>query len=517
MLFGAGTRVNSRFQHIHRPYYRCDEIQKERGREYVGLGTESVEQFAERVLEEADRYGVSYADVRVMRGRAEDIRARDGVIEGVATREDEGFGVRVLLDGAWGFAAHPGHDTDDIRVVVAAAVEAARAAASINTRRVDLVQTVPPTGTYHTTLDRDPFAVSVAEKLELILAMDAAVRGGEGVAVSRSHLLSFATDKVFQSTEGARLRQEVTECGGGVLALATGGGKPARRSYANYAQGGWEYVEGLKLPLEAQRVGQEAALLLAAPYVEPGLTDVVLGSSQLALMVHETCGHPTELDRVLGFEDAFAGGSFLQPEERGHLAYGSPQVNLTADSTMSGGLGTFGWDDDGVPAQRFPLVRDGIFQGYLSNRETAPLIGLERSTGCSRADGWGRMPIVRMVNVSLEPGDVPFEDLIGGVEDGLYLDTPSSWSLDDKRLNFHFGLEFGREIKNGQLGRVVRGATLQDITPRFWGRCDGVGEPSTWTLWGLLSCAKGEPLQSLHVGHGAAPARFRGITVGVEQ
>jgi TldD protein len=276
-------------------------------------------------------------------------------------------------------------------------------------------------------------------------------------------------------------------------------------------------VERLDLPVEARRVGAEAAALLEAPYVEAGPTDVVLGSQQLALMVHETCGHPTELDRVLGFEDAFAGGSFLQPQDLGHLRYGSEHVNLSADSTLPGGLGTFGYDDDGVPAQRFWLVHEGIFRGYLCSRETAPLIGWDHSTGCSRADGWARTPIVRMINVSLEPGNVPLNDLIEEVENGLFLDTPASWSLDDKRLNFHFGVEYGREIKHGKLGEVRRGATLQAITPDFWGRCDGVADPDNWTLWGLLSCAKGEPLQSLHVGHGAAPARFRGLTVGVER
>ncbi|MBV9282138.1 MAG: TldD/PmbA family protein, partial [Chloroflexi bacterium] len=329
--------------------------------------------------------------------------------------------------------------------------------------------------------------------------------------------LSFHTEKLFCSTEGARIRQETTECGGSLFALAVGDARPARRSFANYGQAGWEFVRRLDLVGEAERVGEEAAALLAAPYVEPGRRDVVLGSEQLALMVHETCGHPTELDRVLGFEDAFAGGSFLQPADLGRLRYGSAHVNLSADSTLPTGLGTFGYDDDGVAARRFPLVREGIFCGYLCSRETAPLIGWDRSTGCSRADGWGRTPIVRMVNVSLEPGDTPLEALIGDVRDGLYLDTPASWSLDDRRLNFHFGVEYGREIRGGKLGAVRRGATLQAITPDFWGRCDGVAGPEHWRLWGLLSCAKGEPLQSLHVGHGAAPARFRDLRVGVER
>jgi TldD protein len=476
-----------------------------------------MDEFALEALDEASRLGAQYADVRVMRQRVEEIATRDGALERAGENKDTGFGVRVLVNGAWGFAAHGELQRDAIPAVVHAAIEAGRAASRVNPRPVELAPNPPAVDTYRTPLQRDPFSVPFEEKQELLLQAERNLRAHESVRVSRTSLLSFFTEKIFCSSEGARIRQEITECGGGLFALATGSAKPARRSFDNYAQSGWEFVERLDLSTEAARVGEEAAALLEAPYVEPGPADVILGSDQLALMVHETCGHPTELDRVLGFEDAFAGGSFLQPDDLNRLRYGSPHVNLSADSTLPSGLGTFGYDDDGVPAQRFSLVRDGIFCGYLSSRDTAPLIGWEHSTGCSRADGWARVPIVRMVNVSLEPGDVPLDDLIGEVEDGLLLDSPSSWSLDDKRLNFHFGMEYGREIKHGKLGDFRRGATIQSITPDFWGRCDGVAEPQEWILWGILSCAKGEPLQSLHVGHGAAPARFRQVTVGVER
>jgi len=476
-----------------------------------------MEEFALQALDEASAQGTGYADVRAIRQRVGWVGSRDGALHEVGEDLNTGFGVRVLVNGAWGFAAHNGLNRDQIGPVVRAAVEAGRAASTINSRPVELAPNPPAVATYRTAVERDPFAVSLEEQQALALEAEQGLRAHGSVRTSRVMLLRYLTEKVFCSSEGARIRQEVTECGGDLFALATGDDKPARRSFENYGQAGWEYVERLNLPWEAARVGEEAAGLLTAPYVQAGTTDVVLGSSQLALMVHETCGHPTELDRVLGFEDAFAGGSFLQPSDLETLRYGSPHVNLSADSTLPEGLGTFGYDDDGVAAQRFSLVRDGIFCGYLCSRETAPLIGWDRSTGCSRADGWGRVPIVRMVNVSLEAGTIPLDDLIGEVKDGLYLDTPSSWSLDDKRLNFHFGVEYGREIKNGKLGDLRRGATLQNITPRFWGSCDGVASPDAWRLWGLLSCAKGEPLQSLHVGHGAAPARFRRLEVGVEQ
>jgi TldD protein len=475
-----------------------------------------MEPFALDALDEAMRLGAQYADVRVRTERSEHVRTRDGALDSTGEERNSGFGIRVLINGAWGFAAAGGIERERIGRVAAAAVEAARAAATVSRQRVELAPNPPAVDRYRATVARDPFTVPAAEKVEFSRTLDAAIRRGASVAFSGVELLSFATDTVFCSSEGARIHQEIVECGASLLAFATGEAPPARRTFSNYAQAGWEFVDGLDLPHHAQRIGEEAAALLNARPVEPGVRDIVVGSEQLALMVHETCGHPTELDRVLGYEDAFAGGSFLQPSDLGTLRYGSPHVNLSADSTLPGGLGTIGYDDDGVPAQRFMLVQDGIFVGYLSSRDTAPRIGWERSTGCSRASGWDRTPIVRMVNVSLDPGDASPAELIGGIDDGLYLDTPASWSLDDKRLNFHFGLEYAREIKAGKLGELRRGATLQNITPEFWGACDGVASRDHWTLWGFLSCAKGEPIQGLHVGHGAAPARFRGINVGVE-
>jgi TldD protein len=476
-----------------------------------------VEQFALTALDEITRLGAQYADVRVIRQHVRHIETRDGALKQAQDWRDAGFGIRALIDGAWGFAAHSRLEPDRIGPTARLAAEAARAAASVNPRPVELAPNPPAVDTYCTPIGRDPFTVPLDEQQSLLLAAERELRRVSAVTVSRTSLQAFRTEKIFVSSEGARIHQDLTECGAALSALATGPGKPARRTFDNYGQAGWEFIEHLDLVHEAARVGDEAAGLLTAPYVEPGPTDVILGSEQLALMVHETCGHPTELDRVLGFEDAFAGGSFLQPRDLDHLRYGSDHVSLSADSTLPTGLGTFGYDDDGVAAQRFLLVDRGIFRGYLSSRDTAPLIGQERSTGCSRADGWGRIPIVRMVNVSLEPGDIPLDDLIAGVDRGLLLDTPSSWSLDDKRLNFHFSTEFAREIKNGRLGALRRGATIQNITPTFWGSCDGVADRAAWRLWGLLSCAKGEPLQSLHVGHGAAPARFRQIPIGVER
>jgi TldD protein len=241
---------------------------------------------------------------------------------------------------------------------------------------------------------------------------------------------------------------------------------------------------------------------------------VILDSTQLALQVHESCGHPTELDRVLGEEASFAGTSFLTQEKLGHFRYGSPIVNIYADATIPGALGSFGFDDEGVPAQRSPLVQDGILVGYLMSRETASVLGL-RSNGTMRADGWNRIPLIRMTNINLEPGSWRFDDLVSDTDDGIYMALNKSWSIDDKRLNFQFGTQIAFEIKKGKLGRMLKNANYTGMTPQFWAACDAICDESHWQVWGLPNCGKGEPMQSAHVAHGAAPARFRNVRVGI--
>jgi TldD protein len=245
------------------------------------------------------------------------------------------------------------------------------------------------------------------------------------------------------------------------------------------------------------------------------VTTVILEGSQLALQVHESCGHPIELDRVFGTEAAFAGTSFLTPDKLGSFMYGSELVNLTMDATIPGGLGTFGWDDEGVPAQRAAAVEHGRFVGYLTDRESAARLGLPQSTGAARASGWNRIPLVRMTNVSLEPGDSTLEEMIATTDDGIYMATNRSWSIDDRRLNFQFGTEMAWEIKNGKRGALLKNATYTGITPEFWRSCDAIGNRSEWVVWGTPNCGKGQPSQSMHTGHGAAPARFRNVRVGV--
>jgi TldD protein len=325
--------------------------------------------------------------------------------------------------------------------------------------------------------------------------------------------------KRFANSQGAEVEQTIYESGGGITVLAVAGDDVQRRSYPSpyrqQATAGWEFVLGLDLPGQAERIASEAVQLLQAdPCPSDVHTTVIIGSEQLALQVHESCGHPIELDRVFGAEAAYAGTSFLTPDRLGTFQYGSPVVNLTADALQPGGLGTFGWDDEGVPASSTPVVQAGRFVGYLMSRETASLLG-RTSNGCMRAAGWSRLPLVRMTNVSLEPGEWSLDDLIADTDDGLYLETNRSWSIDDKRYNFQFGTEIGYEIKGGRLGRMLRDCTYTGVTPEFWNSCDAVCHAGHWRLWGTPNCGKGQPAQIIHTGHGAAPARFRNVRIGV--
>ncbi|MFB0545702.1 MAG: TldD/PmbA family protein, partial [Anaerolineae bacterium] len=320
-------------------------------------------------------------------------------------------------------------------------------------------------------------------------------------------------------SEGSFIEQEIVESGGGLEATAVDGGEVQKRSYPNsfgrhQGTAGYEFIEAMDLAGHAERVGAEAVALLTAPQCPSMVTTLILGGAQLALQVHESCGHPIELDRVFGTEASYAGTSFLTTDKLGAFRYGSEVVNITADATIPRGLGTFGYDDEGVKAQRTPIVRQGLFVGYLTSRETATLLG-QTSNGAMRADGWNRIPLIRMTNINLEPGEWDFEDLLADTDEGIYMEMNKSWSIDDKRLNFQFGTEVAYEIKGGELGQLYKNATYTGLTPQFWGSCDAVCDERHWQVWGTPNCGKGQPSQTAHVGHGTAPARFRNVRVGV--
>jgi len=483
------------------------------------------------------RAGAIHAEVRHLSDERRQIAVRDGRVERLFLARSSGFGVRVLWPvtgqpgGAWGFAARAGDDEASLGAACDEALNVARAAASVKrfgpaAPPVLLAEEETHVGSYATRVEIDPFDETVASVESVLALLDAATRallqhGGPRARTASAHTTSRRQRKLLCTSDGTSVDQTLVHSGGGMRLGVEDGDRVAHRSYpmdldGGVGAGGLEVLNRLDLVGNAARVADEALSLLDAPLCPAGSTTVILDTPQLALQIHESCGHPTEADRAFGEEVSLAGASFLLPERLGRFRYGSVHVNLTADSVADGGLGTFGWDDEGVAARRTPLVARGQHVGYLTSRETASRLGLPRSGGCVRAESWNRVPIVRMVNVSLEPAPngPSLDELIADTSDGVLMGCNRSWSIDDLRLNFQFGCEIAWELRGGKRGRVLRNPVYGGITPRFWSSCDAVGGPADYRLWGLWSCGKGDPMQLMAVGHGCAPARFRDVTVG---
>ena len=473
----------------------------------------------DRALNAAQLAGATYADVRVVESRSQLVEVKNRRLS--ALQEDAGFGlgVRAIVDGAWGFASSASSDLGEAERCAALACRIARASARFRLEPIALAPLAPARATYVTPVARDPFEVSLADKIDLLVRATAGMQGEPRVAVAQGALRCWEERKWFASSEGARIEQRIVHSGAGICAFARDDHDLQWRSYPNafggqYEAAGWELVERLDLPGHAGETAATAAALLTAPQCPAGVTTVILDGSQLSLQIHESCGHPTELDRVLGHEANYAGTSFLTTDQMGTLRYGSEVVNLVADATSPRGLGTFGFDDEGVAAAKTDLVRRGRFVGYLSSRETAPMLG-QVSNGTMRAESWAHIPLIRMTNINLEPGPWRVEDLIADTQDGILMATNRSWSIDDRRYNFQFGTEAGWEIKGGKRGRLLKNCTYTGITPQFWNRCDAVCDAADWEIWGTPNCGKGQPSQSMRTAQGASSARFRDIQVGV--
>jgi len=460
-----------------------------------------------------------YADARFVRTRAERLSTRNGALDQLLFDESEGFGVRVRVGGGWGFAAARGADRPPAEAALRSALAVARAQP-----RADAIALAPEPaarGAWESPAERDPFAVPSEEKLSVLAAADAGLRTHPGVTLTVARFQALRTEKLFASTEGALCEQRMTECGGGIAAVAVGETDSQIRSFpashgGHVAQAGYEHFLALDLPGRAPRVAEEAVALLRAPPCPAGRVNLVLAGEQLALQIHESVGHAVELDRVLGREASYAGTSFVPADGVGSFRFASEVVDITADATSSGGLGSYRWDDEGVRGRAVPIVRDGVLRGFLSSRETAAEIGRERSDGCMRADGFARQPIVRMTNVNLEPGEAgTLEELLADTGEGLLIETNRSWSIDDRRIQFRFGGEAAWEIRAGERARLLRDPGYAGTTPDFWGSCDAVCSKPAWELASLIDCGKGEPGQVARVSHGSAPARFRGVEVGV--
>jgi TldD protein len=474
-----------------------------------------------RALDTAAQLGAAYADVRVVRRKDESIAIKSGRVEGVASGESEGFGLRVLVDGAWGFASSSDLTAAEADCVAGEAVRIARASGTALRDRVRLDDRAPALGTFETPVGEDPFAVGLETKIGLLLAADLAAGRPKGVTFTETRYDARREHKTFAATDGSYTEQTLTHVGAGVEANAIEGDEHQRRSYPDadggpFSAAGFEFVRGLDLERRAERLGEEAVELLSAPQCPSGRFTVVLDPSQLYMQIHESCGHPSELDRVYGTEASYAGTSFLTTDKLDSgFRYGSDLIDIVADATAPGGLGTFGWDDEGVEAASVPIVREGIFVGYLTSRETAPRIG-RRSGGSMRADGWNRIPLIRMTNLNLlpKPG-MSLDEIVGDTDDGFYLASNRSWSIDDRRLNFQFATEVAYEIRNGKLGRLYRNPTYTGITYEFWRSCDAVGDERSYAMLGTPNCGKGEPVQGASVGHACSGARFRNVQMGV--
>jgi TldD protein len=474
----------------------------------------------ERALDTATSLGARYAEVRVVRRHDESISIKSGRVEGVASNESEGFGIRVLVDGAWGFASSHVLGAAEADRVAGEAVRIARASATALREPADLDDRPPAYGRYETPVDEDPFDVPLDRKIADLLAADEAAARVKGIAFTESMYAAQREWKTFAATDGSFTEQTITHVGSAVEANAVDGDEHQRRSYPDSGGGwqaaGYEYIRGLDLTTRSGPLAEEAVELLSAPQCPSGRFTIILDPSQLYLQVHESCGHPTELDRVFGTEASYAGTSFLTTDKLADgFRYGSDLVTLVADATAPGGMGTFGWDDEGVAAQAVPLVQDGTFVGYLSSRETAPRIG-RSSGGAMRADGWNRIPLIRMTNINLLPRPgMSLDDIVADTDDGLYLASNRSWSIDDRRLNFQFATEVAYEVKGGRKGRMFKNPTYTGITYEFWRSCDAVGDERSYVMLGTPNCGKGEPSQTGHVGHAVPGARFRDVQVGV--
>ncbi len=464
--------------------------------------------------------GVSFADARAGRDERETVTVRDGEVERALRQTSSGVGVRVLCDGAWGFCAGAAADAAQAEAIARRALQIARASAAVNREKVRLVGEEPQRGRYETPVAEDPFALPLDRKVADLMRPADALRARAKVQAAEARMMFRRVTTTLVTSEGTAVEQSVTHGSVGMKVVVADGREVQQRSYpmdhdGGCAQKGYELVREIDLDGQVERIHDEAVALLEAPPLPERETTLILDPTQLALQIHESCGHPTESDRALGDEVSLAGGSFLTPDLRGTFRYGSHLVNLTADATTPFGLGSFGWDDEGVPARRTPIIEAGRFVGYLTSRETAARLGLPASSGAMRAESWARVPIVRMVNVNLEPGDGgSYEDLIADTDDGVLMGWNKSWSIDHLRLNFQFGCEAAWEIKHGRRGRLFRNPVYTGQTPEFWGGCDRVAGVADWRLYGFLRCGKGDPVQAMHVGHGCPPARFRKVRVG---
>ncbi len=475
-----------------------------------------MKELAQLALDTAKSYGADYVDVRVNRYRRQNIYCENERVGRLVDAEDIGLGVRVLANGAWGFAGTSRLTRDEAMRVAKEAVLIAKAGA--NTLRKPVVLTPEPAHSLHfkTPYQIDPLAVPVADKIGLLLEVNERLLAYPGIAKAEGFMTLRKEERVYLNSDGSDMSSEVVTTGHWYTATAVGNGDARSRSYSPPQMSiGYEHVNREEMLAETERIATEAVEHLHAPDCPEGVMDLILDPLNLSLTIHESVGHATELDRALGYEESLAGRSFATPDKLHNLQYGSEHVNLLADNTLPHGLATNGFDDDGVPNQTWHIVKDGLFSGYSTSREVASEVGLERSVGGCRADSWSSIPIVRIPNLSLMPGKKPLtlDELISDTKDGIYIEGRGSFSIDQMRCNFQFGGDAFWRIKDGKKVGMLKNVTYQSNTVEFWNSCDAVCDERFWVQNGVLNCGKGDPMQISQMSHGASPARFRNIHV----
>ncbi len=462
--------------------------------------------------------GASYADIRIEEIEEENISVKNGTAELIEKSTDFGFGIRVMVNGAWGFAASADVNQESVQKVSQQATEIARASSQVKNRDIVLSPVEKIIDSYKTPILTDPFSIPLKEKLDYLLFLDGLMKKVSGINQAESYMSFIKRNKFFASSEGSIIKQLIIQSGAGISAVAMKSHRQMGiRSYPNssgqHQTKGYELIRELDFEKNAKRIAGEAVAVLSAKECPSKTTTIILDGPQTSLQIHESIGHALELDRVFGAERNFSGTSFATPDKLNNLQYGSKIVNVVNDSTCPFGLGTFGYDDEGVKACRSFLIKDGILTGYLSSRETAHQIGTT-SNACMRANSWANFPIVRIINVNLLPGDKSLEEMISEVDDGIYMQTVRTWSIDDTRESFQMGCEIGWEIKNGRLGEMIKKPSYSGNTVEFWNSCDAIANEKYWEIWGTPNCGKGQPPQSMPTSQGASPARFRNVKVG---
>ena len=479
-------------------------------------------ELANDALNAARGAGASYADVRIGRYRRQQIATRERQVTGVTDSESYGLGVRTLVNGCWGFAATSVMTRAGAQSAALEAIVMSRAARAVQARKVELAPVTPVRGTWITPASRDPLEVPIEDKIALLLAANDAALKVKNVRFVTSGLALLREVKTLVTSEGTDITQTMIRIAPSFAATAIGTG-----DFQSYEEelaprgSGWEYVESLNLPGNAERWASLAAEKLTATSVEAGQYDLILDPTNLWLTIHESIGHPTELDRAIGEEANYAGTSFVAPPEKviGQLKYGPPIMNVQADRTQEGSLSRVAWDDEGVPADQWLIVEKGIFKDYQTTREQVAriqkLTGVTRSHGCSFAESWNAVQFQRMPNISLLPGDqdTGLNEIVAATERGIVIRNRGSWSIDHQRYNFQFSGQTFHEVRNGKVVRMLRDVAYQSNTPMFWSSMDMIGGKSWYWMGGSFNDGKGEPSQSNSVSHGCVPARFRNVTI----